>query len=259
MTSHLSRRAVLTAGTAWVFTACSAQQESTPSETSSASPSPADVNQTPTTPPAETSASSQATGGVTAAQNLDHTSPSSLTVLVNKHYPVQPENWAPGDLVDFGGKQLRAEAAAAAQKMFAGAAAAGLSLIVLSGYRSYDTQVSTYNGWVAQQGQEMADVASARPGFSEHQTGLAFDVGTGTGCDLQPCFAETAEAKWLAEHCTEYGFVLRFPWQEHETTGYWYESWHFRYIGAEQAAEYKKVGATTLETFWGSAPAPEYK
>lgn len=261
--AKLPRRAVLTAGTAWVLTACSAQ-DSGPLASSSGSSTPATASSTTTSSPYEASSSplstnSEATGGVSSAKNLDHSTPTSLAVIVNKHHPMNPQNWAPDDLVGFGGKQLRAEAAEAAQKMFDGASAAGLPLIVLSGYRSYDTQVSTYNGWVAQQGQEMADVASARPGYSEHQTGLAFDVGTGTSCDLQPCFAQTQQAQWLAEHCTEYGFVLRFPWQQQDVTGYWFESWHFRYIGTDQAAEYKKVGASSLESFWGLENATDYQ
>ncbi|MFW0182439.1 M15 family metallopeptidase [Rothia sp. CCM 9417] len=183
---------------------------------------------------------------------------SSLNVVVNKQNPLNPSTYAPADLQPIGGVYLRAQASQAAQKMFADAAAAGAPMTALSGYRSYETQQATYAGWVAQYGREGADVASARPGYSEHQTGLALDIGSGSDCDLQPCFRDTATALWAAEHAHEYGFIVRYPWMEHETTGYWYESWHLRYIGKEQAKAYKESGAKTLEEFYGLPAAPSY-
>ncbi|WP_237188211.1 M15 family metallopeptidase [Rothia nasimurium] len=177
---------------------------------------------------------------------------------MNKQNPLTPITYSPSDLVPVGSVQLRAEVAEAAERMMADAAAAGAPMFAVSGFRSYETQQGTYSNWVAQQGQEYADTASARPGYSEHQTGLALDIGTGTGCDLQPCFKDTAAAIWAAEHAHEYGFVVRYPWWHHETTGYWYESWHLRYIGIEEARAFKESGYATLEEFWGTGPAPTY-
>ena len=111
---------------------------------------------------------------------------------------------------------------------------------------------------MAQKGPEAADTASARPGHSEHQTGLAVDVGEGSGCDLRVCFDGTATAAWVAEHGPEHGFVVRYPWGEHGTTGYWYEPWHLRYLGTERAQELARSGAATLEEFSGLPPAPDY-
>ncbi|MEX3610254.1 M15 family metallopeptidase [Rothia sp. LK2588] len=208
-----------------------------------------------------TSASSDASLKASAApadSPGDHVSPDSLQVLVNKRNPLSPRDYAPSDLQAFGSVQLRSAAAQAAQQMFDAARQAGLSLIALSGYRSYAEQVGTYQHWVNTYGKEQADVASARPGYSEHQTGFALDVGTGAGCDLQVCFRETDAAQWLAEHCTRFGFVLRYPWQQHETTGYWFESWHFRFIGTDQADAYRKAKARSLEDFWGYPTAATY-
>lgn len=249
---RLPRRAVLVAGSAWAVVACSprgSSQDVVPS-----SPASAEVSQGAAgSEPAPVNLSS-----APPVQELDHSSPSSLTVLVNKRHPLEPLMWAPDDLVSFGGQLLRAEVAQAAEELFAAASAAGFSLLAVSGYRSYEKQAQTYQGWVAAQGQEMADTASARPGFSEHQTGLALDIGTGGACDLQVCFSQLPEATWLAEHCSDFGFVLRFPWTHHETTGYWYESWHFRYIGREQATKFRDSGTATLEEFWGFDAAPDY-
>lgn len=192
------------------------------------------------------------------AYSADTRTASSLSVIVNKQHPLNPPTYAPDDLQPFGSVYLRAEAKQAAQQMFADAAAAGAPMTTLSGYRSYETQQGTYASWVAQYGQEQADVASARPGYSEHQTGLALDIGNGGGCDLQPCFRDTAAATWVAEHAHQYGFIVRYPWMEHETTGYWYESWHLRYIGKDQAKAYKESGAKTLEEFYGLPAAPTY-
>ncbi|MDO4898085.1 MAG: M15 family metallopeptidase [Rothia sp. (in: high G+C Gram-positive bacteria)] len=189
---------------------------------------------------------------------VDIDSASSLTVLVNKTRPLPPITYAPGDLVTVSGVQLRADAAAAAERMFADAAAQGVQMSALSGYRSYEQQVQTYNAWVAAYGQDQADVASARPGYSEHQTGLALDIGTDGSCDLQVCFKDTDAAVWAAQHAQDYGFVLRYPWWHHETTGYWYESWHFRYVGVEEAKALKSSGLETLEEFWGADAAPAY-
>ncbi|MFF0990349.1 M15 family metallopeptidase [Kocuria nitroreducens] len=184
--------------------------------------------------------------------------PASLAVVVNKQRPLDPQDWAPAALEDVEGHLLRPEAAAAARALLAAARADGVPIRIVSGYRSFAEQSGTYAGWVAQKGREAADTVSARPGHSEHQTGLAMDVGDGSGCDLRVCFDGTAAAAWVAEHGPEHGFVLRYPWGEHGITGYWYEPWHLRYLGPERARELVRSGAATLEEFSGLSPAPDY-
>lgn len=195
----------------------------------------------------------------TTATALDTTSPDSLTVMVNKQNPLQPQGYAPTDLREIEGHQLRAEAADAAQNMLQDMRADGVQVTVTSAYRSFETQVSTYDHWVQQNGQLTADQLSARPGFSEHQTGLALDLADGTGCDLQACFARTEAAQWAAQNAPDYGFVLRFPDGQENVTGYAYEPWHFRYIGPDQAQAFRSSAASTLEEFLGTGPAPNYE
>ncbi|MFI7580726.1 D-alanyl-D-alanine carboxypeptidase family protein [Kocuria kalidii] len=231
-----------------------------PSADPSADLSPTTSGAPPTTPdaapapsPTPSPSPSHAPG---AGPDLDD--PASLAVVVNKRRPLVPEGWAPADLEDVEGHLLRPGAAAAARGMLAAARADGVPLRIVSGYRSWTEQAGTYAGWVARKGPEAADTVSARPGHSEHQTGLAVDVGDGSGCDLRVCFADTAAAAWVAEHGPEHGFVVRYPRGEHGTTGYWYEPWHLRYLGPERARELERSGVPTLEEFSGLGPAPDY-
>jgi zinc D-Ala-D-Ala carboxypeptidase len=216
---------------------------------------------TPTTPAASASGPAPSAPGPTRGRDPDPDldDPASLAVVVNKQRPLDPADWAPAALEDVEGHLLRPEAAAAARALLAAARADGVPIRIVSGYRSFAEQSGTYSGWVAQKGREAADTASARPGHSEHQTGLAVDVGDGSGCDLRVCFDGTAAAAWVAEHGPEHGFVVRYPWGEHGTTGYWYEPWHLRYLGPERAQELVRSGATTLEEFSGLPPAPDYR
>jgi D-alanyl-D-alanine carboxypeptidase len=188
-------------------------------------------------------------------------------VIVNKHRPLKPANYVPADLVQprvalavtGEAAQLNSTTAAAAERMFAAAAADGVNITLASGYRSYATQVVTYNGWVSSQGRAAADTASARPGYSEHQTGWSFDIGDGGGaCSFQPCFAEQPAAVWAKANAHRFGFVVRYPWMQHTITGYFYESWHLRYIGVEAATDMRKRGIATLEQYFGLASAPGY-
>lgn len=245
------------------MTACnqstSAEPDAAPSSASSVATShPQQVASSNAPSSSSVSVKSAAPSQAATRRPADIESASSMTVLVNKHNPLSPLTYAPDDLQPFGSVLLRAEAAQAAQRMFADASAAGAPMVALSGYRSYETQQGTYASWAAQYGTDQADVASARPGYSEHQTGLALDIGTGGACDLQPCFKDTAAALWAAENAHRYGFVVRYPWWHHETTGYWYESWHLRYIGLDEATALKESGFETLEDFWGAGPAPTY-
>lgn len=132
-------------------------------------------------------------------------------------------------------------------KMQEAAKMEGLNLYISSGFRSYNKQNTLYNNYVARDGKKAADTYSARAGYSEHQTGLAFDVNT-----ISSAFDNTKEAKWLAQNCYKYGFILRYPKGKESETGYMYESWHFRYVGEELASKlYNNGDWITLETYFG--------
>lgn len=190
--------------------------------------------------------------------------PTSIQVVVNKKRPLQPANYVPGDLrlpsgiENTNGQPVRAGTAAALERMVAGARANGLDFRILSGYRSYDYQRGLYNGYVARDGQAAADLYSARPGHSEHQTGLTVDLGDWGGCGLGACFAGTATGRWLAANSSNYGFILRYPDGYTHITGYAYEPWHFRYVGPTVATDMKRKGIKTLEEYRGLAAAPDY-
>lgn len=167
----------------------------------------------------------------------------SLTVVVNKKHKL-PSSYVPA-LQSVAGGQLRPEAANALASMFADAEAAGLPMKIISSYRSYNTQVSTYNKWVKVDGQAQADRSSARPGHSEHQTGLAVDVGMPDGsCSLLICFGSKPQGIWVAENAHKYGFIVRYESDTESITGYQYEPWHLRYLGVETAAAVKNSGKT---------------
>ena len=123
----------------------------------------------------------------------------------------------------------------------------GVTLKITSGYRSYDVQVDLYNEYKKRDGQKAADTYSARPGHSEHQSGLSFDLN-GTNDK----FIETKEGKWLNDNCYKYGFILRFPDGATNYTGYMYEGWHFRYVGNDLAVKlYNNGNWITLEDYFG--------
>lgn len=216
---------------------------------------------TPSTSPTATAAPTAAPAPAPAAPGLDLTTGSSLTVLVNKTTPLNPANYLPAELVPMtsigvpsaNGHSLRSEAATAVKTMFAAATAAGHTLDMTSGYRSFDLQTELYNGYVASLGQEAADLTSAKPGHSEHQTGLAADISAPTeGCVLEACFGGTSAGAWLAANAHEYGFILRYPDGKTGETGYEYEPWHYRYIGVDAAKAYKAANATSYESYTGS-------
>ena len=184
--------------------------------------------------------------------------PNSTWVVVNKLRPLVPIAYAPGDLVDIGGgMQLRAEAAQAVAALRAEAAAAGLDVAVQSAYRSFEYQQGLFGNATARFGVAGAELRSARPGFSEHQTGLAVDVGGG-GCDIERCFGDTAEGRWVVANAHRTGFIVRYPAGSEPITGYQYEPWHLRYVGPELATEMHEAGVATLEEFFGLPPAPQY-
>ena len=108
-------------------------------------------------------------------------------------------------------------------------------LVVMSAYRDYNYQVNLYNRYAKKDGKDKADTYSGRPGFSEHQTGLAIDIYNGK--TVYTKFEETKEFEWMQENAYKYGFILRFPKGKELETGYQYESWHYRYVGKEIAKE----------------------
>ena len=193
--------------------------------------------------------------------------PSSVWVVVNKGRML-PSSYTPTDLVvpnvslsesfESDNMHLRQEPATALEKMAAAATTEGLELMLVSGYRSYGTQQSVYGGYVASQGRAYADTTSAQPGYSEHQTGLAADLGAQSGkCQLEVCFGDLAEGKWLAANAYKYGFIIRYQKAKTSLTGYDYEPWHMRYVGIDLATEINK-SSQTLEQFFGLAAYTDY-
>ncbi|MGG7507185.1 M15 family metallopeptidase [Plantibacter sp. YIM 135249] len=229
---------------------------STPKATVTPSPTPTPTENTPAPPPPPPAFDK-------SAFSLDD--PTSPWVVLNKQRPLNPIDYTPPDLVDVPVAHtwepvMRAEASAAVVQMFAAASSeAGLSLASNSAYRSYSTQVQVYNDDVAANGQAFADGDTARPGYSEHQTGWTMDIGPESGnCSLNACFGETPEGQWLVANAWRFGFLLRYPADKVEVTGFTYEPWHFRYIGVPLSTEMHNQGVTTLEEFFGLPAAPGY-
>ncbi|MED1782266.1 D-alanyl-D-alanine carboxypeptidase family protein [Brevibacillus fortis] len=189
--------------------------------------------------------------------------PESVAVLVNKQRKL-PENYQPNDLVfpnvpyllpeKSEKRKMRKEAAGALEQLFAAAQADGVQLAGVSAYRSHAYQKALFNRYVKKDGVEKARTYSAVPGTSEHETGLAIDVSGKDGkCAATSCFAGTKEAKWLDENVEKFGFIIRYPEGKDAITGYIYEPWHLRYVGAEIAQEIGEKGIT-LEEYSGAVP-----
>lgn len=170
---------------------------------------------------------------VTSAQNPDVFAEVEVTVtagaqityidgilVVNKTYAL-PADYNPG---------VNADAQAAFDRMQADAAAEDLNIYISSGFRSYDYQAGLYQRYVDKDGKAEADRYSARAGHSEHQTGLAFDLNS-----IDESFANTKEGKWVSQNCYKYGFIIRYPSDKEDITGYKWEPWHIRYLGEETA------------------------
>ena len=143
---------------------------------------------------------------------------------------------------------MRKPAADALEKLFAAAQKEDLNLFAQSGYRSYERQEELYTAYVERDGEEAANKYSAQPGQSEHQSGLAMDV---TSPDvnflLNEAFGETAEGKWIKEHCYEFGFIIRYPKGKETVTEYQFEQWHLRYVGEKAAKEIMEKEITLEE------------
>ncbi len=195
----------------------------------------------------------------TPSPTYDTTTPNSLTFIANKSHAL-PADFEPSDLITPSVKlrlgagaeqmQFRSIAHDDLKAMFEAASKDGVTLVFGSGYRSYALQKQFYDGYVARDGVAAADRYSARPGTSEHQTGLSFDVTSSAGtCHLETCFEDTVEGKWLAVHAHKYGFILRYPDGKEAVTGYQYEPWHFRYFGIELAKTLHEKNQTPEEFF----------
>jgi D-alanyl-D-alanine carboxypeptidase len=195
--------------------------------------------------------------------------PASIWVVVNKSRALSQLDYVPAKLsvppmalrLAFGNEEMQvsSQMEAALNDLVSGARDDDLELMLVSGYRSNALQATVYSAEVKANGQVEADKESARPGYSEHQTGLAADIEpVNRQCELQVCFADLAEGKWLAANAYKYGFIIRYPKDKSSITGYTYEPWHIRYVGKALAGEMHDKSIDTLEEFFGLPPAPNY-
>ena len=172
-------------------------------------------------------------------------------LIVNKTYSL-PENYVPKNTykdasnLKYCSECINNDAYKRFIEMQSDATSLGLSIWIQSGYRSYELQKELYNNYVERDGKEKADTYSARPGHSEHQTGLAFDLNS-----ISDDFQYTNEGKWVNENAYIYGFILRYPKGKEDITGYKYESWHLRYVGVDLAKKlYNNGDWITLEEYF---------
>ena len=187
---------------------------------------------------------------------MPHQNPMDTLILVNKHNraPAVPVALVKPDVRPT--KESVSEniymqpvAARALEELFDGALEEGITLYATSGFRSYSTQKAIFERKLDTMSEKAANASVAKPGYSEHQTGLAMDVEghSSLGSGLIQDFGETPEGKWLAENCHKYGFIIRYPKGKTDITGYVYEPWHIRYVGKEAAAEITALDVTFEE------------
>ena len=175
-------------------------------------------------------------------------------VLVNKYYYPE-EDYIPNNLEKISsmyalsGMKLVDYAKDAFEEMAKAAAKKNLNIVAMSSYRSYSYQINLYNRYAKSDGKEKADTYSGRPGHSEHQTGLAVDIYNQK--ENYTNFEKTKEYDWMLEHAHEYGFILRFPKDKEEETGYHFESWHYRYVGKD-IAKYIKENNISFEEYYAT-------
>lgn len=205
-----------------------------------------------------------------AVDNFNNTeysvdSPESHWIVVNKWRPLDPKKYVPADLArakEFnpGHVQLARPAAVAYIYLARAAKKAGAGTLQLnSGYRSFSYQTTIHRNSVARYGLKVGENLAARPGYSEHQTGLAADVAApAQGCTIKVCFGSTKMGKWLAKNAWQYGYIIRYPNGKSAITGYQYEPWHLRFVGIPLATEMHELGQTVLESYWGLPAAPSY-
>lgn len=161
-------------------------------------------------------------------------------VVVNKYLCVD-SSYNPGGLTF--------QTTQAYNLMVADALKQGITLTILSDFRTYEYQETVFNSYVDNVGLTETMKLSAIPGYSEHQLGEAIDFGGVNGCSFNACFKDTPEGLWLFEHAFEYGFILRYPMQKEDVTGYEFEPWHYRYVGVEFAKQLTDSGLTVEEYF----------
>lgn len=171
--------------------------------------------------------------------------------IINKEYGVGQE-YEPKDLrvvnvLSNKTIELREEAAKNVEILFEKAEGEGIYLMAAAGYRTYDFQKQLYNNEVSNYGKEYADKYVARPGHSEHHTGLVIDLMSADDVSLTEDFDKTPEFRWLQENMSDYGFILRYPKEKEDITGYNYEPWHIRYVGVEVAKAIEESGLTLEE------------
>ena len=175
-------------------------------------------------------------------EHLDFAQSSSIWVVVSKTRPLANMQYVPSDLIvptvasndqkSDEERSIRTVIEEPLRRLFRDAASSGHTLFIASGYRSYALQQQYYSNYVRTSGEAAANMFSAKPGHSEHQTGLAVDISLQSRqCYLDTCFAETTAGQWLKTHAHEYGFIIRYPAEKTEVTGYQYEPWHLRFVG----------------------------
>lgn len=166
-------------------------------------------------------------------------------IIVNKTYGV-PSTYEPNNLKNVGKAKMVDYAADALQELINAASGENIYLFSMTGYRSYSFQSSIYNGYLKEDTRESVDTYSARPGYSEHHTGLAVDLNS-----LDQAWGNTIEGIWLYNNCYKYGFILRYPKGKENITGYMYEPWHIRYVGTDLAEIlYNDGDWITLEEYY---------
>jgi len=195
----------------------------------------------------------------------DLTTASSLTVVLTKRRPLSPLSYVPADLVNVSGvpggadQQMRTEAAAAMTRMYDAANAVGAPFRILTAYRSFGVQQGLYGGDTRALGTAEAERRVARPGYSEHQTGLTADINDVPANRLKQTFGASVAGTWVREHGHEYGFIISYPDGSEAVTGYFYEPWHVRYVGEDVARDMHNAGTATLQEFFGVEASPDYE
>lgn len=202
-----------------------------------------DTTTTPQTEPVTETVTTKSVEVIDGATYIDG------ILIINKSYSVSPEyqGYEGGydETKPTPPQGLFPEVIDAFNNMESDASAEGLNIYIASGYRSYYYQVNVYNRYCEYDPPEVVDTYSARPGFSEHQSGYAFDLNT-----IDDSFADTPEGKWVDQNCYKYGFIIRFPKDKEDITGYQYESWHLRYVGID-VATYIHENNLCLEEYLG--------
>jgi zinc D-Ala-D-Ala carboxypeptidase len=185
----------------------------------------------------------------------DYSADNSLWKLTNKTSPLTSD-FVPNNLIDIpvgtlgSAKYISAVMSEDLVEMVAAAKSQGVTLTVGSAYRSYDYQKNLYDSSLASYGLQLTSVAVAQPGHSEHQNGLAIDVSsTPSDCFIEHCFAETTSGLWMSQNAHQFGFILRYPKDKEQITGYMYEPWHYRYVGRELATALFESELTLEEAY----------